>query len=69
MVNKDFFKDDGLLNDWTMKHLDTWLEHYFVYEQQEFAKTGILSFLKENPELLERGYSWIEIYNLYNRQK
>ena len=64
----DFFNENGSLNDFTMKHLDNWIEHYVHSKEQKSTKKMILSFLAEHDEVLERGHGWTEIRNLAERR-
>jgi len=51
------------LDDFTMKHFETWLQRTIREEDQERVKISILSLLDNDPELLER-HSWAELRDL-----
>ena len=52
-----------MLDDFTMKHLDAWLQRAIREEDQERVKASILALLDSDPELLER-HSWPELRDL-----
>lgn len=56
------------MDDFTKKHLETWLDHVCVDDEQKDAlKDKIVAFVKEYPNTLERGYSWPEIRDIVER--
>lgn len=56
------------MDDFTIRHLDTWLNEQFHDELERDVKRGrILVFVTEYPDLLER-MSWWEILDLAERE-
>jgi hypothetical protein len=56
------------MDDYTIRHLDTWLTEQFHDESERDTKRGkILVFVTEYPDLLER-MSWWEILDLAERK-
>jgi hypothetical protein len=56
------------MDDFTKKHLETWLDYSCVDEEQkDILREKIMAFISENPDVLDRGYSWPEIRNLVER--
>ena len=56
------------MDDFTIRHLDNWLDAQFHDETERDNKRGaILVFVTEYPDLLER-MSWWEILDLAERE-
>ena len=56
------------MDEYTIRHLDTWLNEQFRDESERDNKRGaILVFVTEYPDLLER-MSWWEILDLAERK-
>lgn len=59
------------VDEWTVGHLDAWLERYGPpgQEAQEEARELILDMVAAHPRVLERGDSWPEILSLARRNR
>ena len=63
-------KLSSLLDAFTMKHLNAWLEQHVSVEDQEGVLNSIFTALEEEPDLLDRGLSWTEIRDrAYNKKE
>lgn len=59
---------EAVMDEFTIRHLDNWLNEQFRDEVERDSKRGsILVFVTEYPDLLER-MSWWEILDLAERE-
>lgn len=49
------------LDSFTETHFDNWLRVTVFEEERESVKSSIMKVLADNPDLIDKGYSWPEL--------
>lgn len=61
--NRNMIIQDRILDAFTAKHFETWIDRVIYEDERERVRGQILRLLEDQPDLLET-HSWPELRNL-----